>query len=73
MEFLVIPNSDLSFAKILLGHLFDLTYGNFDLNFAKILPGRPLVPYLWNKLAFTAKTDHFQGQTIPEASKPLFC
>ncbi|KAG5569105.1 hypothetical protein H5410_058871 [Solanum commersonii] len=64
----------------------DLTYGaswhsrpkrpifkHSNLIFAKILPGYPLIPYLWSQLALTAKTAHFQGQTIPGAGKPPFC
>ena len=49
-----------------------LVIQNSDLIFAKILPGRPLSSYLWSQLALTAKTAHFQGQTIPEAGKPPF-
>ncbi|KAG5569107.1 hypothetical protein H5410_058873 [Solanum commersonii] len=45
---------------------------NSDLIFSKILPGRPLRPYLWNQLALTAKTAHFQGQMIPEKSNLIF-
>ncbi|KAG5574357.1 hypothetical protein H5410_054491 [Solanum commersonii] len=60
--------------------IFDLTYGqlssppkcpifkNSNLIFAKILLGRPLRPYLWNQLALTAKTSHFQSQMIPGAA-----
>ncbi|KAG5613726.1 hypothetical protein H5410_013550, partial [Solanum commersonii] len=39
---------------------------NFDLIFAEILHGRSLRPYLWSQFSLTAKTIHFQGQTIPE-------
>jgi len=111
VDFLVIQNFDLIFAKILRGRplrpylwgLFALTaktahfkgqtiprdgkppllpificysspsflvIWNSDFIFAKILPGRPLRPFLWSQLAFTAKTPHFQGQMNPEASKP---
>ncbi|KAG5598312.1 hypothetical protein H5410_029682 [Solanum commersonii] len=34
---------------------------------SQILPRCPLIPYLWSKLALTAKTAHFQGQIIPGA------
>jgi len=47
-----------------------LVIRNYDLIFARILHGRTLRPYLWSQLAVTAKTDHFQGQTIPGAGKP---
>ncbi|KAH0646397.1 hypothetical protein KY284_034281 [Solanum tuberosum] len=43
---------------------------NSNLIFAKILPRRPLTPYLWSQFALTAKTAHFQGQTIPRAEFP---
>ncbi|KAG5569109.1 hypothetical protein H5410_058875 [Solanum commersonii] len=47
-----------------------LVIQNSDLIFAKIIPGRPIRPYLCRKLTLTAKTAHFQGQTIPRAGKP---
>ena len=47
-----------------------LVLWNSDHIFAKIIPARPLRPYLWSQLALTAKTSHFQGQTIPRVGKP---
>jgi len=47
-----------------------LVLWNSEHIFAKIIPARPLRPYLWSQLALTAKTSHFQGQTIPRVGKP---
>ena len=47
-----------------------LVIRNSGLISAKILPGRHLRPYILSQLALTAKTTHFQGQTIPRAGKP---
>jgi len=47
-----------------------LVIRNYDLIFANILPGCPLRPYLWSQLGLTAKTTHFQSQTIGGAGKP---
>ncbi|KAG5613700.1 hypothetical protein H5410_013524 [Solanum commersonii] len=79
MDFLVIQNFDLIFAKILPRHLLKpylwrqlalMTktdhFKNSDLFFAKILHRRPLRNYPWSQLALTTKTAHFQGQMIPE-------
>ncbi|KAG5574361.1 hypothetical protein H5410_054495 [Solanum commersonii] len=47
-----------------------LVIRNSNLNFAKKFHGHPFRPLLCIQLALTAKTSHFQGQTIPIADKP---